>query len=295
MKKPTFKIFLYLLPISFLFSSISVSAQHEYFGLTPPGNTPEVFAPDFISTEAFEFCGMFTPDGKEYFFTRRNSYEGSENRIYQTKFKRGEWIRPQLASFSKDVFEFEPQIDPNGNKIYFYSERSGNRDDRFDGDLWISYKTTSGWSDPDHFKSIVNKKWCMSVSPALDGTLYFSSFFVSNRGVFNSEKDDGYSTVTYLPESINSRYFAHPYIAPDESYMLMDARVGGMGKSAIFISFNKDGKWSEPVMLGPEINATQTEFGASVSPDGKYLFFHRRVEGNGDIYWVSSEFMNELR
>ena len=63
----------------------------------------------------------------------------------------------------------------------------------------------------------------------------------------------------------------------------------------IVTDFNKDGKWSEPVMLGPEINATQTEFGASVSPDGKYLFFHRRVEGNGDIYWVSSEFMNELR
>jgi Tol biopolymer transport system component len=38
--------------------------------------------------------------------------------------------------------------------------------------------------------------------------------------------------------------------------------------------------------LGPEINTDQCEMTASVSPDGKYLFFHRGGEDNGDIYWI---------
>ena len=34
------------------------------------------------------------------------------------------------------------------------------------------------------------------------------------------------------------------------------------------------------------INTDQCEMCASVSPDGKYLFFHRGAEDIGDIYWI---------
>jgi hypothetical protein len=47
--------------------------------------------------------------------------------------------------------------------------------------------------------------------------------------------------------------------------------------------------------LKPEINATKTEFGASVSHDAKYLFFHRRVDGKGDIYWVDAKVIENIR
>jgi hypothetical protein len=35
--------------------------------------------------------------------------------------------------------------------------------------------------------------------------------------------------------------------------------------------------------LGPKINTDQTEMAASVSPDGKYLFFHRGHEYEGNM------------
>ncbi|MBE0655504.1 MAG: hypothetical protein IH594_17005, partial [Bacteroidales bacterium] len=43
-----------------------------YLGQNPPGLTPEIFAPGIISTEQFEFGGTFSPDGTEFFFTRRS-------------------------------------------------------------------------------------------------------------------------------------------------------------------------------------------------------------------------------
>jgi Tol biopolymer transport system component len=274
-----------------------ISNEEKYFGLTPPGSTPEIFAPDIISTEEFEFSGTFSPDGSEYFFTRRPTYEGSANRIYYSRFDNNKWTVPELAPFAMDQFEFEPVMSPDGEKIYFYSERNDNRDSRYDGDLWISKKTSAGWGEAAYFLSPVNKKWCMSVCPSNSGTLYFSSNYNGKRGVFISKLVSGeYPDVQYLGEGINNLGFSHPYIAPDESYLIMDAQPTGRGKSELFVSFKKeDGSWSTPVNLGSEINATKTEFGGSISPDGKYLFFHRRHNGNGDIYWVNANVINKFK
>ncbi|WP_420578657.1 hypothetical protein [Ekhidna sp.] len=60
----------------------------------------------------------------------------------------------------------------------------------------------------------------------------------------------------------------------------------GFGKADLYISFNNEGNWSEPINLGPKVNTGKTEMCASVSPDGKYLFFHRGNEDSGDIYWI---------
>jgi len=77
-------------------------------------------------------------------------------------------------------------------------------------------------------------------------------------------------------------------------------------------------RWSQPLNMGPKINsANPKEWSASVSPDGKYLFFmSARMEnntldqlsqqslnrfhnspqnGNSDIYWISSSVIDELK
>lgn len=267
------------------------------FGEVPPDSIPKIFAPGIVSSDEFEFSGTFSQDGTEYFFTRRPTYEGSANRIYYTQLINGKWITPKLAPFAENTFEFEPVMSPSENKLYFFSERKEGRDKMFDGDLWFTKKTEAGWSKAQYFKSQVNKKWCMSVSPATSNALYFSSNYEGKRGLFKSELvNDKYSEVKYLKGEVNSMFFSHPFIAPDESYIIMDAQVTGRGKPELFISFKKEnGEWSLPKNMGPVINATKTEFGASVSPDGKYLFFHRRVNGNGDIYWVNAEIIAKLK
>ena len=41
-----------------------------YMGQPTPGATPEKFAPGVVNTDAIEINGVFTPDGREFFFTR---------------------------------------------------------------------------------------------------------------------------------------------------------------------------------------------------------------------------------
>ncbi len=268
-----------------------------YLGQKPPGMTPGIFAPGIVSTAEFEFAGTFSPDGKEYFFTRRPDYGGSENRIYCTRWLNGRWSRPARASFARDVFEFIPVICPDGEKVIFYSERPKPQNAGFDGNLWVSEKTGQAWNEAHYFLRPANRKYCMMVSTAKNGNMYFSGVFNGQRGVFRCEYRSGkYAEMEYLPEEINSIRPAHPFIAPDESFMIMDSQPSGMGKPELFVSFRKaDGSWTRAVNMGPEINSTKTEFAASVSPDGQYLFFHRHVNGNGDIYWVSARTIEELK
>ena len=87
---------------------------------------------------------------------------------------------------------------------------------------------------------------------------------------------------------------AHPYIAPDESYIIFDGkRSSGYGDCDLYISFQKNGTWTEAYNLGPEINTEMCEMTASVSPDGTYLFFHRGGDDKGDIYWVEFRYIKE--
>ena len=89
----------------------------------------------------------------------------------------------------------------------------------------------------------------------------------------------------------------HPWVAPDESYLIFDryAFAGGTQTSKLLVTFRRtDETWSTPVNLGPDINATGTELIPKASPDGKYLFFQRKVDGNTDIYWVDARVIEAL-
>ena len=98
---------------------------------------------------------------------------------------------------------------------------------------------------------------------------------------------------------------AHPFISPDESYILWDSRRStGYGNADIYISFkNPDSTWSKAINLGDQINTASSEFGATVTPDGKYLFFNRNVGKlkptdpyeDTDIFWVSTQVIEGLR
>ncbi len=55
--------------------------EGPYIGQTPPGLTPEVFAPSIVSTEHRDWGGSFTPDMKDYYFSRRNSKSGKNTAV----------------------------------------------------------------------------------------------------------------------------------------------------------------------------------------------------------------------
>ncbi|MBP7418313.1 MAG: hypothetical protein KA911_06900, partial [Xanthomonadales bacterium] len=51
-------------------SLASVAPIPPYMGQVPPGTDARAFAPGVVNTAAIELNGVFTPDGREFFFTR---------------------------------------------------------------------------------------------------------------------------------------------------------------------------------------------------------------------------------
>ena len=146
-------------------------------------------------------------------------------------------------------------------------------------------------------------RFIMYLTSSENGNLYFTSGDKGAKpedgGIYNSINEEGqYRSIKRMGKEINfsGSSMAHPYIAPDESYMIFDGeRPSGFGDCDLYISFKKNGVWTESYNLGSKINTEQCEMTASVSPDGKYLFFHRgsekvREDGSkysaGKIYWV---------
>lgn len=273
----------------------------NYFNQTPPADTPVIFAPGIISTEDnAEFFETFSPDGTEFYFTRRTP--GGENRILFSKQSNGQWSEPGIASFTSDVWASAPCITPDGGKLFFSSKLPlpGETELSQDGNMWVTERTTSGWSDPRFFGSGMMK---MSVSRY--GNLFYTDITndVGDSGYcVLGEKlrlEGGYSDqrqVAIPMETITST--VHPFIAADESYIIFDsgADPNGFGGTDLYISIrDNDGFWSEPQNLGSTVNSKAYDVCGSVSPDGKYLFFSRFIEGKSNIYWVSANIIEELK
>ena len=113
---------------------------------------------------------------------------------------------------------------------------------------------------------------------AANGNLYFAQFYDGVHGyIYVSKYTNGkYSLPERLSDSINDIGGNHPYIAPDESFIIYDSERPDdtYGTSDLYISFrNKEGKWMKPQNLGEGINSPYDERRAFLTNDRKYLFF----------------------
>jgi Tol biopolymer transport system component len=113
-------------------------------------------------------------------------------------------------------------------------------------------------------------------------------------------KGGAYTTVESLGNRVRTTSGeSEPFVSPDESYLIFisQTRPGGIGGWDLWITFReKDGSWTEPSNLGPDVNTADDEYGPRVTPDGQYLFFTRERRGRTmDIYWVSARVIDRLR
>ena len=302
-RKNLFVILLLVLPVL----CFAQNPSGQYFGQTPPGSTPEIFAPGFISVDGrFEQNATFTPDGKEFYFSTTDNNWGNF-RIYYTKEVDDEWIDPRLADTILGFYDnTEPFITSDGQRLFFVSPRPS--EPPWNTDIWVCERVDTTWSTPVKIPTPVSstkREWHPSVS--LDGTLYFQSLERSGgygaADIYKAEPDSSgqYPNVDNLGEIINSSYGdGEATIAPDESFLIFTSyKTGGYGQSDIYIAFNDEGLWSEPVNLGPTINTSQAEYGTALSPDGEYLFFTRReaytTTEDSDIWWVSTSFIDSIK
>jgi hypothetical protein len=273
-----------------------------YLGQTPPGMSRALFASGVVSTERDQLNAVFSPDGREFYFTQRTP-EGSE--IMVMRVDGSVWSRPEPASFTGGLRDVDHFMTGDGERMFFCSCRpvEPGLDAREDADIWVVSRHENGWGTPEHLGDVVNTDGD-DYYPTLtdDGTLYFSSRRPGGLGendIFRSRSVDGrFGEPENLGPAVNSKFREFdPFIAPEGSYLIFaSSRPGGQGSSDLYISFvGSDGSWTPARNMGPGVNSDAPDFTPMLSPDGRYLFFTSLREGASDLYWVDQQVIEGMR
>ena len=272
-----------------------------YFGLTPPGLIPEVFAPGIVSDSTWqEHCQVaISPKGDEIYWSRFSS-DVSEQ-IYFSKFINYNWTKPKLADFVKDDLTHlhgQPTLSPDGKKIFFYSR---NRPGGYGYiDTWYAKRKDNEWSKPINAGHPFNSDGDDRPPIITDkGNAYtMGRNFAENKIDFLrfNYTDGKFHSPSTVSINKNTPYWWPLYVSQDESYIIFPSALkGGFGRLDLYLCFkDENDTWGKPLNLGPDINTKTSERFPIVSPDGKYLFFMRHTE-SWDIFWVSTDIIKELK
>jgi len=242
----------------------------------------EIFAPNLVSTHMTERDAALSPKGDEFYFTL-SSY--THPAIVYIKNTPNGWTSPQVASFSGTYSDLEPHFSPDGNRLYFASNRPlAEGGEPKDFDIWYVDRLNTGWSDPVNIGSPINTE-ANEFYPSItnSGTLYWCTIRRDSIGVggedifYSTLENETYNEVYPLPDSINTtgdEYNA--YVARDESYIIFTSSGWGkgFGSGDLWISFkHPDGYWRKAINMGETVNSPSFEYCPFVSDCGKYLFY----------------------
>lgn len=285
MKTPALILILALLLCWAGVSRLIVSAQrnapikHAYAS-DRPLSEPTVFADGILSSGEFDSHPAFTPDGSTLYFVRSTPNFNLWTLVW-TKFERGKWGMPEVASFSGQYSDADPFITSDGSRLYFISNRPVAGKSATDLDIWVVEKNASGWGEPKNAGAPINSpgnEWYPTL--AANGTMYFGSDREGGKGrtdIYRSRLVNGkYTEAENLGDVINTQFNEfEPLIAADESYLILmtGGRPDARGGLDLYISYNRDGSWTKPVNLGDKINSSGNEYSPTISPDGKYFFW----------------------
>jgi len=224
-----------------------------YLGQNPPGTKAEIFAPGILSRFSMIHGRIiFSPDGYEVFWT--NNAAPLQSRWSSKRSPEGAWTRPAASIFSVEYTENSFCYSPDGTALLCQSRRPFEEGAELkDRNIWRRTKSGPGWSDPEPLDPPVNTCEWDEGNPwiSADGTLYFTR---------------------------------------EEASGARGSAGHGTGQNDIYCARLVNGKYEEPVKLGPEINSEHHEIDPVVSPRGDYLVFaSNRPGGYGPRLnlWIS--------
>jgi CubicO group peptidase (beta-lactamase class C family) len=249
--------------------------KDRYFSQKPPGLIPELFAPGIVATEEYrETVVTFSPDMTELAFSRSGG-EYKEWTLFVMQNENERWSNKSIPSTDTD--KYAEKFNPSLSEI----------------------------KSIETFKDIPIEGFSIS---SKDTYYFYVLDFEDGSGHMSYSRliNGKYEKPHKMNKGINrGKYIAHPFIAPDESYLMWDAEKIDEGTPDIYISFKQqDGSWGDAINLGDKINTAAYEQRPRVTPDGKYLFFWRgdkrtREDGStywtGNPHWVDAQIIESLR
>ena len=266
-----------------------------------------VFAPqnlgDSINSKESEYYPSFTIDDSTFVFTRRG--EGiREDFIQSTKTKNG-YTASQIINGDINI---EPSkgalnISQDGEWLLFAGNFPGKGFGNFD--IYMSYNTPKGWSEPFNLGANVNTEFWES-GPSLSpdkNALYFSSdrpggyggkdLYVSYRqtnGKWGPAQNMGPQVNTAGDELA-------PFIHADNQTLYYTSNgLPGYGGTDIYLLRKNGDKWSAPENLGYPINTVENEGSLFVASDGVTAYYASdRADSRGGLDLYRFELNKEVQ
>lgn len=112
-----------------------------------------------------------------------------------------------------------------------------------------------------------------------------SSDGINKLKLYSAEDQKGtWGNVQELPFNSDEYSTGHPALSPNDKLLFFASdRPGGFGGTDLYVSGLKDGKWSEPVNLGKDINTKGNELFPFVDDRGNLYFSSDGHPGLGDL------------
>lgn len=268
-----------------------------------------VFAPenlgDSINSTHLEYFPSLTVDGKTLVFTRRI---GNNEDFYESKLIEGNWSEalPLPGNLNTPNFnEGAQNISQDGRWLLFtgcnFPEGYGSCD------LYISYLTKKGWSQPQNLGRNVNTEFWES-SPSLSPdkrALYFSSSRPGGYGgtdiwvSYRNEKGEWGKPENLGPTINTAGDEGTPFIHADNQtlYFNSNGHPGYSEKPDLFMTRKSDdGSWGKPLNLGYPINTIGDEGSLVVAANGKTAYYSSdRSDSRGGLDIYTFELREDLR
>lgn len=254
--------------------------------------------PGKVNTAQQEFGPSLSSDGNRlYFYSKRNG--SSYTDLYISDLKDGKWSDPVPFSEMNSPYDDQsPYILKNGKGLLFSSNRDGAIEFKMgDGkigisrDLYFAEFDGERWTKPKSMSLKINTPF-IEENPYLTGNdLYFTRYPFGRPDearVYKSvRKNNAWTTPVALPEPVNSDDSTIALVLTDDGKEIYFSsnRPGGYGGYDIYKSSIRDGKYSAPVNLGPEINTAGDEAYLIFRDSNKSFIFCRKNPGESyDIY-----------
>ncbi len=256
-----------------------------------------VFAPvnlgDSVNSEFSEYYPAVTIDDSLLVFTRRTG-DSREDFMQSRVLKNGQYGKAEKIRGDINLERFKGAItmSPDGEWMIFAGNFSGLGYGNYD--LYISYNTPSGWSEPENLGQNINTEYWES-SPSISPdkrVLYFSSDRpggYGGRDLYMSirQPNGKFGRAINMGEKINTiGDELAPYVHADNQtmYFTSDA-LPGYGGTDLFVTRKQpDGEWGTPENLGYPINTIENEGSIGVSADGTTAFYASdRSDSRGEL------------
>ena len=222
-----------------------------------------------ISTKLYQRDFALSPSRNEVIYTLGNQ-DQSRRMLVSIKKENEVWGAQTVLPFSGTHQDIEPFFSPDGNQLFFASNRPIYGDStRADYNVWVSRKEDNIWQDPIALDSIINTKG-HEYYPAVtsSGNIYFTATRPEGLGLedlYVSElKNNQYQNPKVLDSTINSRsYEFNAFVNPEENLIIYSSygRADGNGGGDLYYSTkDANGNWQAAKNLGTPINSNKLDF-----------------------------------